>query len=126
MTAAQRIPSLVILPSLVLIAWAKLPSSVEVPSNNPPFCFPIPLSGLQNHFIGGHFGACNSKLKHFQQGSEDRGVLPLNETGGKLTYRVIVTNIARGSRAWPCPLLTAAIKKKKEKLSSLHLRFVKT
>lgn len=33
------------------------------------------------------------------------GVLPLNETGGKLTYRVIVTNIAEGvvSAALPPP-----------------------
>lgn len=51
------------------------------------------------------------------------GVLPLNETGGKLTYRAIVTNIAEGvvSAALP-PLLTAAVLKKEK--ASLHLQFV--
>lgn len=53
MTAAERISSLVILPSLVLIGWAKLPSSMEVPSNNPSFCFPIPLSGCGITLWGG-------------------------------------------------------------------------
>lgn len=67
-----------------------------------------------------------SKLKHFLWGSEKDGfsslsVLPLNETGGKLTYRVIVTNIAKGelSVAQP-PFQCGGLKKE----NSLHLRFV--
>lgn len=101
MTAAERISSLVILPSLVLIGWAKLPSSMEVPSNNPSFCFPIPLSGCGITLWaveGGHARASWNISYRGQR--KDRasspGVLPLNETGGKLTYRVIVTNIAEG------------------------------
>lgn len=89
---------------------------MEVPSNNPLFCFPISLSGLQNHFVRRHFGACNSKLKHFQQGSEDMDVLPLNETGGKLTYRVIVTNIAKGEPSGALPPSHCGHLKKKKKI----------
>lgn len=55
------------------------------------------------------------------------GVLPLNETGGKLTYRVIVTNIAEEalSAALP-PSRWGRLKNKKKGKASLHLRFVWT
>lgn len=73
MTAAEGISSLVILPSLVLIAWAKLPSSMEVPSNNPSFCFPIPSSGLQNHFIRGAFWSVRQQAETFPAGVRRQG-----------------------------------------------------
>lgn len=83
MTAAERISSLVILPSLVLITGAKLPSSAEVPSNNPSFRFPNSIVKATEPFHQGAFcKRATAKLKHFQRRSEDRGVLLLNETGG--------------------------------------------
>lgn len=59
---------------------------MKVPSNNPSFCFPIPLSGATEPFYqrGIAERAAASRNISSPGGSEDRGVLPLNETGGKV------------------------------------------
>lgn len=52
--------------------------------------------------VGGHATA-SWNISCRGQRKDRAGVLPLNETGGKLTYRVIVTNIAEGAPSAALP-----------------------
>lgn len=62
------------------------------------------------------------KKKRKKEGFSSLSVLPLNETGGKLTYQVIVTNIAEGELSVALPPFHCGGLKKKT--SSSHLWFV--
>lgn len=89
----------------------------------PHSCFPNPLWGLENDCISGLFPSVRRQAETFPAGGQKKtcfsspSVLPLNETGGKLTYRVIVTNIAEGepSGALPPFSLCWFLKEKKKK-----------
>lgn len=93
---------------LILIGWAELASWMEVASNNPSFLFPksIVKAGerlyqwLSEHTVASWNISCRGQKKDV---CSSLCVLPLNETGGKLTYRVIVTNIAEGELSVALP-----------------------
>lgn len=93
---------------LVLIGWAELAPWMKVASNNPLFLFPksIVRAGerlyqwLSEHAVASWNISCGGQKK---DGFSSLSVLPLNETGGKLTYRVIVTNIAGGELSVALP-----------------------
>lgn len=78
---------------------------MEVSSNNPSFLFPKSIVRAGERL---YQWLSKRRLKHFLRWSEkDRfsslSVLLLNGTGGKLTYRVIVTNIAEGELSVALP-----------------------
>lgn len=94
---------------------------MEAASNNLSFLFPKSIvraverfyQWLFEHATASRNISCGGPKK---DGFSGLSVLPLNETGGKLTYQVIVTNIAKGelSVALP-PFHCGGLKKNKKK-----------
>lgn len=94
---------------------------MEAASNNLSFLFPKSIvraverfyQWLFEHATASRNISCGGPKK---DGFSSLSVLPLNETGGKLTYQVIVTNIAKGelSVALP-PFHCGGLKKTKKK-----------